>query len=93
LLKAGLDEAGSGPRIEHARTVIDLCTTAGLPEKSGAFVSAHTPIDEVRESLLEQKAAAEPEIITAIPSVLGQGGIRSPGAWDKTIIKLGGNPQ
>jgi hypothetical protein len=66
LLTADLDEPSVAPRLAHAKSVLEICKAAGLEERASRFISRRVPIPEVREDLLEEKAAAQPEIITCL---------------------------
>ena len=48
--------------IAHARAVVDLCRLAGQPQMAGRFLEEEASLDAVRASLLDARAAAEPEI-------------------------------
>lgn len=58
-------------RIEHAKQVVNLCTTAGRLEDAAAMVAKHTPIPQVRASLIEAKAKADQavQLQTTLPAV------------------------
>jgi signal peptide peptidase SppA len=54
-------------RIDHARSVADLCAAANLRGCEVEYVRANTPIAAVRAALVEAVADSGPELVTAIP--------------------------
>lgn len=53
-------------RVEHARTVANLCTAAGLRDMAGDYASCNVPIETVRAQLQAVRVDTAPDIVTAI---------------------------
>jgi len=51
----------------YAKAVVDLCRLAGQPQMAASFLSAETSLEDIREALIDAKAATEPEITSAHP--------------------------
>ena len=51
----------------YAKTVVDLCRLAGQPQMAASFLTAETTLEDIRKALIDQKAAAEPDISAAHP--------------------------
>jgi signal peptide peptidase SppA len=56
-----------GARIEHARTVTDLCAAANLRGSEGGYIKANTPIESVRKELQAAVVDSGPELVTTHP--------------------------
>ncbi len=69
---AGVNTVPDAPAIRaeaiaHARAVIDLCRLAGQPQMAGRFLEENASLDDVRASLLDARAATEPQITSHHP--------------------------
>lgn len=74
---APLRSEPAAPTYAHAVEVAELCQLAGVPERTAAFLSAATPVPDVRRALLALRAAGpeiashlSPEAMAATPEAL-----------------------
>ncbi len=51
----------------YARTVVDLCRLAGQPQMAASFLTAETSLEDIRKTLIDAKAANEPDISSTHP--------------------------
>jgi len=51
----------------YAKTVVDLCRLAGQPQMAAGFLEAETSLDTIRKSLINARAANEPDISSNHP--------------------------
>ena len=53
--------------ITYAKTVVDLCRLAGQPQMAASFLTAETSLEDIRKTLIDAKAASEPDISSTHP--------------------------
>lgn len=51
----------------YAKTVVDLCGLAGQSRMAAGFLSAETSLEDIRKTLIDAKAAHEPDISSSHP--------------------------
>ena len=51
----------------YAKTVVDLCRLAGQPQMAASFLTAETSLEDIRKTLIDAKAASEPDISSTHP--------------------------
>jgi ATP-dependent Clp endopeptidase proteolytic subunit ClpP len=51
----------------YAKAVVDLCRLAGQPQMTASFLTDETSLEDIRNVLIDARAAAEPEITSAHP--------------------------
>ncbi|HNP65283.1 MAG TPA: S49 family peptidase [Woeseiaceae bacterium] len=92
LLRLKLGDEDAPVRVSHAKKVIEVCASSEQPELAIGFVKANTPIETVRNTLMENKAAQQEDIDVTLPAQGVNTRTQFPTAWDKTIEKFGGKP-
>jgi ATP-dependent Clp protease, protease subunit len=68
----------------YARAVVDLCRLAGQPQMAAGFLADETDLEQVRKSLIDARAKAEPEITAAHPQ---PGTASQAGPWGEVIAR------
>ena len=51
----------------YAKVVVDLCRLAGQPQMAASFLTAETSLEDIRKTLIDAKAANEPDISSTHP--------------------------
>ena len=51
----------------YAKVVVDLCRLAGQPQMAASFLTAETSLEDIRKTLIDAKAASEPDISSTHP--------------------------
>ncbi|MEC3862351.1 head maturation protease, ClpP-related [Mesobacterium sp. TK19101] len=51
----------------YAKTVVDLCRLAGQPQMAAGFLEAETDLEDIRKSLIDARAAVDPDISSTHP--------------------------
>jgi len=51
----------------YAKTVVDLCRLAGQPQMAAGFLAEETSLEDIRKSLIDARAANEPDISSNHP--------------------------
>lgn len=62
-----LAEAVEKDILAYAKTVVELCALAGMPNKAGEFIAAYASLDDVRAQLLTAKANSYQPLDVAQP--------------------------
>lgn len=70
--------------MSYAKAVVDLCRLAGQPQMAASFLTAETSLEDIRKSLIDTRAAAEPEISAAHPQ---PGGNPEAKPWGDVIAR------
>ena len=56
-----------GQAMTYAKSVVDLCRLAGQPQMAASFLASETDLEDIRKSLIDAKAANEPDISSNHP--------------------------
>ena len=51
----------------YAKTVVDLCRLAGQPQMAASFLTAEASLEDIRKTLIDAKAADDPDISSTHP--------------------------
>ncbi|NOX72866.1 MAG: hypothetical protein GXP03_04350 [Alphaproteobacteria bacterium] len=51
----------------YAKTVVDLCRLAGQPQMAAGFLASETSLEDIRKSLIDARAADDPDISSTHP--------------------------
>lgn len=64
---AGVTPQTAAARIEHAKTLADICAAAGLPGEAASYATKNTDLETARAQLLAVRSEDGPEIATNHP--------------------------
>jgi len=68
----------------YAKAVVDLCRLAGQPQLAASFLTAESSLEDIRKTLIDARAASEPEITSSHPQ---PGGSSEANPWGDVIAR------